>query len=145
MGAYAQAGVDIGCGQERLPCSGPFFPPFARRPVAVLGRAVSCGFARFSSYPARRSGLGALAGARVRRTDAERVFGFEIIAVPFVVAHLQAGLALQDLDALLVDDAAERAGVFPGNGSPTASASAPAMRSVPRKADNSRMERGEMR
>lgn len=117
---------------RKTPCGGPRPGSFVR----VYG---------VWQYPARRSGLGALAGARVRRTDAERVFGFEIIAVPFVVAHLQAGLALQDLDALLVDDAAERAGVFPGNGSPTASASAPAMRSVPRKADNSRMERGEMR
>ena len=57
-------------------------------------------------------GLGALAGARVRQAATERVFGFEIMAAPFVVAHLQVGLTLQDLDAPLADDAAERAGVF---------------------------------
>ena len=42
----------------------------------------------------------------------ERVFGFEIMPAPFVVAHLQVGLTLQDLDAPLTDDGNERAGVF---------------------------------
>ena len=41
-----------------------------------------------------------------------RVFGFEIMPAPFVVAHLQIGLTLQDLDAPLADDGTERAGVF---------------------------------
>ena len=31
---------------------------------------------------------------------------------PFVVAHLQVGLTMQDLDARLADDGNERAGVF---------------------------------
>ena len=57
-------------------------------------------------------GLGALAGARVRQAATERVFGFEIMPAPFVVAHLQVGLALRDLDAPLADDGTERAGVF---------------------------------
>ena len=57
-------------------------------------------------------GLGALAGARVRQAATERVFGFEIMPAPFVVAHLQVGLAMQDLDAPLSDDGTERAGVF---------------------------------
>ena len=57
-------------------------------------------------------GLGALAGARVRQAATERVFGFEIMPAPFVVAHLQVGLAMQDLDAPLADDGTERAGVF---------------------------------
>ena len=57
-------------------------------------------------------GLGALAGARVRQAAAERVFGFEIMPAPFVVAHLQVGLTMQDLDAPLADDGAERAGIF---------------------------------
>ena len=57
-------------------------------------------------------GLGALTGARVRQAALERVFGFEIMPAPFVVAHLQVGLTLQDLDARLADDEAERAGVF---------------------------------
>ncbi|MDE0145790.1 MAG: N-6 DNA methylase [Nitrospira sp.] len=57
-------------------------------------------------------GLGALAGARVKQAAMERVFGFEIMPAPFVVAHLQVGLTMQDLDAPLADDGKERAGVF---------------------------------
>ena len=57
-------------------------------------------------------GLGALAGARVKQAALERVFGFEIMPAPFVVAHLQVGLTMQDLDAPLTDDGTERAGVF---------------------------------
>ena len=60
----------------------------------------------------RGRGLGALAGARVRQAAAERVFGFEIMPAPFVVAHLQVGLTMQDLDAPLAGDGAERPGVF---------------------------------
>ena len=60
----------------------------------------------------RGQGLGALAGARVRQAATERVFGFEIMPAPFVVAHLQVGLAMQDLDAPLADDGTERVGVF---------------------------------
>ena len=57
-------------------------------------------------------GLGALTGARVKQAALERVFGFEIMPAPFVVAHLQVGLTMQDLDAALADDGNERAGVF---------------------------------
>ena len=57
-------------------------------------------------------GVGALAGARVKQAALDRVFGFEIMPAPFVVAHLQVGLTLQDLDAPLTDDGNERAGVF---------------------------------
>ena len=57
-------------------------------------------------------GLGALTGARVKKAAMERVFGFEIMPAPFVVAHLQVGLTMQDLDAPLADDGAERAGIF---------------------------------
>ena len=57
-------------------------------------------------------GLGALTGARVKQAATQRVFGFEIMPAPFVVAHLQIGLALQDLGAPLADDETERAGVF---------------------------------
>ena len=57
-------------------------------------------------------GLGALAGAQVKKAATERVFGFEIMPAPFVVAHLQVGLTMQDLDAALSDDANERPGVF---------------------------------
>ena len=57
-------------------------------------------------------GLGALTGARVKQAATERVFGFEIMPAPFVVAHLQVGLTMQDLDAPLSDDGDERAGIF---------------------------------
>ena len=53
-----------------------------------------------------------MAGARVKQAALNRVFGFEIMPAPFVVAHLQVGLTLQDLDAPLTDDGNERAGVF---------------------------------
>ena len=57
-------------------------------------------------------GLGALTGARVKQAATERVFGFEIMPAPFVVAHLQVGLTMQELDAALADDGQERAQVF---------------------------------
>ena len=57
-------------------------------------------------------GLGALTGARVKQAATERVFGFEIMPAPFVVAHLQVGLTMQALDAPLSEDGDERAGIF---------------------------------
>ena len=60
----------------------------------------------------RARGSGALTGARVKQAAMERVFGFEIMPAPFVVAHLQVGLTMQALDAPLSDDADERASVF---------------------------------
>ena len=57
-------------------------------------------------------GLGALTGARVKQAATKRVFGFEIMPAPFVVAHLQVGLTMQALDAPLSDDGDERAGIF---------------------------------
>ena len=56
--------------------------------------------------------LGALVGARVRQAATERVFGFEIMPAPFVVAHLQVGLTMQDLDAPLSEEGSERAQIF---------------------------------
>ena len=58
------------------------------------------------------NGLGALVGARVKQAATRRVFGFEIMPAPYVVAHLQVGLTMQELDAPLSDDGSERAGVF---------------------------------
>ena len=60
----------------------------------------------------RDKGVGALTGARVKQAATQRVFGFEIMPAPFVVAHLQVGLTMQALDAPLSDDGNERAGVF---------------------------------
>ena len=78
-----------------------------------------CGTGAYLSEVLRRiaanlegRGLGALAGARVKQAATERVFGFEIMPAPFVVAHLQVGLTMQNLDAPLADDGTERAGIF---------------------------------
>ena len=60
----------------------------------------------------RGKGLGALTGAAVKQAATQRVFGFEIMPAPFVVAHLQVGLTMQALDAPLSEDGNERAGVF---------------------------------
>ena len=57
-------------------------------------------------------GLGALAGVAVRNAATDRVFGFEIMPAPFVVAHLQVGFTMQNLDAPLANDGTERARVF---------------------------------
>jgi hypothetical protein len=57
-------------------------------------------------------GAGALAGARLREAATRRVFGFEILPAPFVVAHLQLGLLLQTMGAALEEGAEDRVGVF---------------------------------
>ncbi len=57
-------------------------------------------------------GLGALTGSQVKKAATERVFGFEIMPAPFVVAHLQVGLTMQDLGAPMSDSGTERAGIF---------------------------------
>ena len=78
-----------------------------------------CGTGAYVSEVLRRiaqnlkdSGLGALVGSRVKQAATERVFGFEIMPAPFVVAHLQVGLTMRDLDAPLSGDETERAGIF---------------------------------
>ncbi len=78
-----------------------------------------CGTGAYVSEVLRRigenledRGLGALVGARVKQAATGRVFGFEIMPAPFVVAHLQVGLTMQDLDAPLSEDGGERAGIF---------------------------------
>ena len=57
-------------------------------------------------------GLGALVGEKLKEAATKRVFGFEIMPAPFVVAHLQVGLTIQNLGAPLAEDESERAGVF---------------------------------
>jgi predicted helicase len=62
-----------------------------------------------ASYEAK--GFGALKGQMVKKAALTRVFGFEIMPAPFVVAHLQVGLTLRAMGATL-DSNTERAGVF---------------------------------
>ena len=57
-------------------------------------------------------GEDALRGQRLKRAVMTRVFGFEILPAPFVVAHLQIGLLLEELGTGLSDDRRERAGVY---------------------------------
>ena len=58
------------------------------------------------------AGRGALTGVLVWQAWAERIFGFEIMPAPFVVAHLQVGLTMQDLDVPIPEDESGRAGIF---------------------------------
>lgn len=60
----------------------------------------------------REKGEDALGGYDIKKAALERVFGFEILPAPFVVAHLQLGLLLQQLGAPLSDQKGERAGVY---------------------------------
>jgi predicted helicase len=57
-------------------------------------------------------GEDALAMIEIKEAAMKRVFGFEILPAPFVVAHLQMGLLLQNLSVPLDDTKGERAGIF---------------------------------
>ncbi|MGH2360681.1 MAG: N-6 DNA methylase, partial [bacterium] len=57
-------------------------------------------------------GGGALTAQEVKRAALERVFGFELLPAPFVIAHLQLGLTLREIGAPLSDKKKERAGIF---------------------------------
>lgn len=50
-------------------------------------------------------GLGSALADRMRAAACNRVFGFEIMPAPFVVAHMQAGMALAQMNAPLSTDA----------------------------------------
>ena len=52
----------------------------------------------------------ALSAAEVKKAAMHRVFGFEILPAPFVIAHMQLGLLLQNMHLPLAGD--ERVGVF---------------------------------
>jgi hypothetical protein len=60
----------------------------------------------------KAKGGDALAGHDLKEAALDRVFGFEILPAPFVVAHLQLGLLLQSLGAPLSESKQERARVF---------------------------------
>ncbi|MBN1459040.1 MAG: N-6 DNA methylase [Armatimonadetes bacterium] len=55
-------------------------------------------------------GADALAAGEVKKAAMERVFGFEILPAPFVIAHMQLGLLLQNMHLPLEEN--ERVGVF---------------------------------
>lgn len=60
----------------------------------------------------RAKGGDALVAHDLKRAAIERVFGFEILPAPFVIAHLQLGLLLQKLGAPLSEAKSERVGVY---------------------------------
>ena len=60
----------------------------------------------------RERGGDALLGSDLKKAATRRVFGFEILPAPFVVAHLQLGLLLQNSGAPLTDTGDERAAVY---------------------------------
>jgi len=57
-------------------------------------------------------GADALSAQQLKKAAMERVFGFEILPAPFVIAHLQLGLMLKNLNAPLSDAKNERVGVY---------------------------------
>jgi predicted helicase len=57
-------------------------------------------------------GEDALLAQDLKRAATRRVFGFELLPAPFVMAHLQLGLLLQNMGAPLSASGEERAGVF---------------------------------
>ncbi len=54
----------------------------------------------------------ALNAEAIKKAARERVFGFELLPAPFVVAHLQMGLLLQNLGVPLDDSKNERAAIY---------------------------------
>ncbi|OPZ30735.1 MAG: hypothetical protein BWZ02_00627 [Lentisphaerae bacterium ADurb.BinA184] len=60
----------------------------------------------------RDKGGDALLAHDLKRAAIERVYGFEILPAPFVIAHLQLGLLLDALGAPLSDAKSERVGVY---------------------------------
>jgi hypothetical protein len=60
----------------------------------------------------RDKGEDALVPLEIRRAVLERIFGFELLPAPFVVAHLQLGLFLQKVGVPLSEQGDEREQVF---------------------------------
>ena len=93
-------GISDGLADERVyvldPCcgTGGFFNSVLRRIEANLAA----------------HGLGSAVADRLRSAACNRVFGFEIMPAPFVVAHMQAGITLSNMGAPIPDDA--RPGIY---------------------------------
>ena len=60
----------------------------------------------------QEKGGDALVAQDLKKAAMERVFGFEILPAPFVIAHMQLGLLLEQMGAPLSDAKAERVGVY---------------------------------
>ena len=55
---------------------------------------------------------GALRGDHLRKAATERVFGFEIMSAPYVIAHMQVGITLRELDAVLPEKGDARPAIY---------------------------------
>ncbi len=55
---------------------------------------------------------GALRGDHLRKAATERVFGFEIMSAPYVIAHMQVGITLRELDAVLPEQGGARPAIY---------------------------------
>ena len=60
----------------------------------------------------KQHGEDALLASDLKEAAQKRVFGFELLPAPFVVAHLQLGLLLQNLGAPLPEKGDDRVGVY---------------------------------
>lgn len=93
-------GITDGLADERVyvldPCcgTGGFFNSVLRRIEANLAG----------------HGMGSAVADRLRAAACSRIFGFEIMPAPFVVAHMQAGITLSNMGAPLAEDA--RPGIY---------------------------------
>ncbi|QEC69616.1 N-6 DNA methylase [Panacibacter ginsenosidivorans] len=56
-------------------------------------------------------GADALSGEDLKEAARNRIFGFEILPAPFVIAHLQLGLLLQNLGANFIEES-DRVGIY---------------------------------
>ncbi len=63
-------------------------------------------------FLSKEQGMGDLSQLFTKQAAQERVFGFELLPAPFVVAHLQLGLLLQSLGVPLDDAKNERAAIY---------------------------------
>ncbi|MBS1577411.1 MAG: N-6 DNA methylase [Bacteroidetes bacterium] len=60
----------------------------------------------------QQEGSDALTGEDLKEAAINRIFGFEILPAPFVVAHLQLGVLLENFGAKFIEDKNERMGVY---------------------------------
>ncbi len=58
------------------------------------------------------NGDGSLRAAKVKQAATGRIFGFELLPAPFVIAHLQLGIVMQESGMPFDDKANERAGIY---------------------------------
>lgn len=63
-------------------------------------------------YHKEEGGLGSIAAVLTKQAAQTRIFGFELLPAPYVVAHLELGLLLQELEAPLNEAKEERAAVY---------------------------------